>query len=235
MRGRWWLVTCSVKQIRKKIFENSEDKNSSVCRVPGWDTWRSTSQTSGGGWSCSHYLVITVPTISVGNNNFPPQEKFQLPLEFENNKVNHDLRFFFNEPVWCSWTGLNFPSEESNNSDPSIVGASFVYWSDMTLIKVHCENWKEASTKEESTQLVSEWLNIPAQVGVTITDCSWRHLSSSLTHAPSKDKKPELESWQTGGDHLTIWPSWTAPSSRHCWGTCGVRWRDRLGWTGLSI
>ena len=49
-------------------------------------------------------VLIQSKQCGVVNSNFPPQEKIQLPLEFENNKLNHDLRFFFNKPVWCSWT-----------------------------------------------------------------------------------------------------------------------------------
>ena len=158
----------------------------------------------------SQTLVITVGTIWFWNDNFPPEEKFQLPLEFENNKVNHDLRFFFNEPVWCSWTGLNFPSEESNNSDPSIVGASFVYWSDMTLIKVHCENWKEASTKGDCVEQSKWWLNIPAQVGVTIRQTDAGGTSSHLPlHACARDEDKELE--------VVMVSSVTGPAG----GTCG--------------
>ena len=47
-------------------------------------------------------VLIQSKQCGVVNSNFPPQEKIQLPLEFENNKLNHDLRFFFNKPVWCS-------------------------------------------------------------------------------------------------------------------------------------
>ena len=62
---------------------------------------------------------------------------------------------------------LNFPSEESNNSDPSIVGSLFCLlkisfrWHDFDYF--HCVNWKEAPTKAGSTRLCKWWLILPTQ------------------------------------------------------------------------
>ena len=112
----------------------------------------------------SHYQVITVKTIWFWNNNFPPQEKFQLPLEFENNKVNHDLRFFFNKPVWCSWT---FPVKNQTQTHQLLEPLLSIEVTWLWLKSL----WELKGSLNKGRLYAGRckwWLNIPAQAGVKI-------------------------------------------------------------------
>ena len=87
----------------------------------------------------------------------------------------------------------------------------------MTLIKVHCENWKEASTKGDCVEQSKWWLNIPAQARVRILQTgpggSYTSLPLSPPRwhacAPDEDKKPEDR-----GGQLSDW-DWTSSPDLH--------------------
>ena len=160
-------------------------------------------------WSSSHYQVITVKTIWFWNNNFPPQEKFQLPLEFENNKVNHDLRFFFNKPVWCSWT---FPVKNQTQTHQLLepLLSIEVTWLWLKFI-VRIERKPQ---QRPTLRRCKWWLNIPAQAGVRILQTGAGGISppcplSLSLHLPgthalarkTRSQKPEVVSSVTGAEH----------------------------------
>ena len=177
-------------------------------------------------WSSSHYQVITVKTIWFWNNNFPPQEKFQLPLEFENNKVNHDLRFFFNKPVWCSWT---FPVKNQTQTHQLLepLLSIEVTWLWLKFI-VRIERKPQ---QRQTLRRCKWWLNIPAQVGVTILQTYAGGTSSPqsprdmFAHA----RRPRQEA---RGGQLSDW-GWTSLLDLHHHlqslrrGTCGQRYSDQ--------
>ena len=173
----------------------------------GWQTLRGDTVSTS-----SHYQVITVKTIWFWNNNFPPQEKFQLPLEFENNKVNHDLRFFFNKPVWCSWT---FPVKNQTQTHQLLepLLSIEVTWLWLKFI-VRIERKPQ---QRPTLRRCKWWLNIPAQARVRILQTgpggSYTSLPLSPPRwhacAPDEDKKPEDR-----GGQLSDW-DWTSSPDLH--------------------
>ena len=236
VRGKYWPIWFVGQRPVKHFLHHhhplpsplpphTEDKNKSVERmwlllqvrlsfVRSWggDMWRQN-------WddkhyrgdtvsNSSHYQVITVKTIWFWNNNFPPQEKFQLPLEFENNKVNHDLRFFFNKPVWCSWT---FPVKNQTQTHQLLepLLSIEVTWLWLKFI-VRIERKPQQRATLRSCKW---WLNIPAQVRVRILQTGAGGTSSSPPPyhacAADEDKKPEAR-----GGQLSDW-GWTSLPDLH--------------------
>ena len=199
----------------------------------GWQTLRGDTVSTS-----SHYQVITVKTIWFWNNNFPPQEKFQLPLEFENNKVNHDLRFFFNKPVWCSWT---FPVKNQTQTHQLLepLLSIEVTWLWLKFI-VRIERKPQ---QRPTLRRCKWWLNIPAQARVRILQTGpggsyATPLSPSLhlagTHArltKTRSQKTEVVSSVTGTEHprqtcTIISSQWG--SQEELLGACGGRYSDQV-------
>ena len=163
----------------------------------------------------SHYQVITVKTIWFWNNNFPPQEKFQLPLEFENNKVNHDLRFFFNKPVWCSWT---FPVKNQTQTHQLLepLLSIEVTWLWLKFI-VRIERKPQ---QRLTLRRCKWWLNIPAQVGVRIQQTGAGGSSYPLSLSTSLARMRRRERQEARSQRWSA--QWLLTGAEHpCW-TCTI-------------